>query len=402
VTGDHGSGIAVGEKTETTDGYAARHAGSAAAGRHRRAARLRFGGVIGLVVALAASGVLLLTSNTRHSRGAGGEQTLAEAWPRAKQGTLTGFVPDGPAYSPLYFFDVGTSVGTAPSQDGRYIRLLVRRGDGPPTELHRLPYPDSPQFGGFTFARDTLAWAESTIGPDGRDVTRMWALDRRSGGAPRALTSDTGDVAFFNSDYDSVIAGGRLHWVAVAASQEPVTELRSVALTGGPVSRRDLPGAWAMTRWPWLVSAGAGQAGPTRLHNLESGKLVTVGGPATELDTCSPSWCRALVLAGDGSPSRTDLMRPDGTDRRRIAGATATAALIDVAVLDRFEVLTRAGQDGSPTSSQDLLLYDLKQRRTVLVATAVGMVLCRAGMLWWSTGDNEALAWHVLDLRTLR
>ncbi|HEY2948215.1 MAG TPA: hypothetical protein VGJ53_07425 [Micromonosporaceae bacterium] len=400
MSGDHGFGTALGE---TSDGYAPRHSDSAvpAAGRHRRAARLRAGGLVGLVVALAASGVLLLTSNAR-PRATAGEQTLAEAWPHAKQATLVGFVPDGPAYSPLYFLDTRTSVGTAPSRDGEYIRLLLRGRDGTLRELHRLPYRDSPQFGGFTLAGDTLAWAESTIGPEGSGATRMWAIDLGPGGAPHALTSDTGDVAFFNSDYDTVIADGRLHWVAVAPSQDPVTEARSVALTGGPVTRRDLAGGWAMTRWPWLVSAGAGQAGPTRLHNLVSGQEVTIGGPATELVTCSPSWCRALVLAGDGSPSRTDLVRPDGTDRRRIAGSTTTAALIDVAVLDRFEVLTRAGAEGPPTSSQELLLYDVKQRRTVLVATAVGMVLCRAGVLWWSTGDNEALAWHVLDLRTLR
>jgi hypothetical protein len=358
------------------------------------------GGLVGLGVALAASAVLILTSTAQRSP-AGAEATLARAWPDAKPADIAAFMPDGPAYSPLYFFDTTTSVGTAPSQDGRHIRLLVRAGDGAPRELRRLPYQDSPQFGGFAVAGDTLAWAESTAGADGRGVTRMWAAEWRSGAAPRALASDTGDVAFFNSEYDMVIAADRLHWVAVAPRADPATEVRSVPLAGGPVSKRELVGAWALTGWPWVASAGTGQAGPTQLHNLESKEEITVAAPPTELVTCGNEWCRVLVLAGDGGPSRTDLIRPDGSDRRRMAGATTTAAVIDVAVLGRFEVLTRAGNEGSPTSSQELLLYDVKQKRTVVVATGVGMVLCRGGFLWWSTGDNEALTWHALDLRNL-
>jgi hypothetical protein len=29
------------------------------------------------------------------------------------------------------------------------------------------------------------------------------------------------------------------------------------------------------------------------------------------------------------------------------------------------------------------------------------MALCRGGVLWWSTGNNEATVWHTLDLRSL-
>jgi hypothetical protein len=48
-----------------------------------------------------------------------------------------------------------------------------------------------------------------------------------------------------------------------------------------------------------------------------------------------------------------------------------------------------------------LLLYDLRERRTVLVAKDVGMVLCRGGILWWSIGAAETTGWQALDLRTL-
>jgi hypothetical protein len=34
------------------------------------------------------------------------------------------------------------------------------------------------------------------------------------------------------------------------------------------------------------------------------------------------------------------------------------------------------------------------------VATGVGVVVCRGGVLWWSTGDVDDTVWHALDLRT--
>jgi hypothetical protein len=43
----------------------------------------------------------------------------------------------------------------------------------------------------------------------------------------------------------------------------------------------------------------------------------------------------------------------------------------------------------------------VKRKRTVRVGTGVGMVLARAGVLWWSTGDDTELRWHALDLHTL-
>jgi hypothetical protein len=37
----------------------------------------------------------------------------------------------------------------------------------------------------------------------------------------------------------------------------------------------------------------------------------------------------------------------------------------------------------------------------LLEENAAGLVNTRGGFLWWSTGDNEATVWHVLDLRSL-
>jgi hypothetical protein len=279
---------------------------------------------------------------------------------------------------------------------------LLRAADGSVRELRRLPIDGTPQFGGFVRAGDEVAWAESVSGTDGAARTQLWVANVATGGAARLLTEDTGDVVLFNSEYDMVIAGGRLHWVSVSPRGETATEIRSVPLAGGAVSVRTEPGAWALSAWPWLVSAGSGQTGPVQLRNLDTEQVTTVEAAATELATCGPSWCRVLVLAGDG-PSRIDLMRPDGSDRRRVAGGAATASVIDVALLDRFEVLSQSGGDQSaPISAQQLLLYDLKEKRVVVVADGVGIVQSRGGLLWWSTGENETTAWHTLDLRTLK
>lgn len=49
-----------------------------------------------------------------------------------------------------------------------------------------------------------------------------------------------------------------------------------------------------------------------------------------------------------------------------------------------------------------LWLHDLRDGANVLLDEyATGVVSTRAGYLWWSTGDNEATTWHVLDLRVL-
>ncbi|MEV4760737.1 hypothetical protein AB0J86_37320 [Micromonospora sp. NPDC049559] len=376
--------------------------GERPAGGHPHGRR-RAPGLLGLAVALAAAVALVaLPSAARKPAGTPAPPTVEAAWPGAQRADLPGSLPDGPAYSPVFFLDAHSSLGTAPSPDGRQLRLVRRDADGGVRELRRLPLDRTPQFSGFTRSGDEFAWAESTSDDRGKARTELWAVDLTSGRPPRRVTAETGDVIFFNSRYDLLIEAGRLYWVAVAPGQEPATELRSVPLGGGAVTVRTERGAWALSDWPWLVSAGTGTSGPVRLRDLAARKVLDVDAGPTELVTCSPVWCRAIVLGSDG-PSRIDLMRPDGGDRRRVAGGSATAAVIDVAVLDRFEVLTVADPAGTGrTDSQQLLLYDAASQRTVVVATAAGLVLARGGVLWWSTGDDEALAWHTLDLTTLQ
>jgi hypothetical protein len=369
----------------------------------RRNGRRRIWSLLGLGTALAAATALVVIPTARppgQANQAASMTTVERVWPDAKRADVPAGLPDGPAYSPVFFLDQQASLGTAPSPDGTQLRLVLRSADGAVRELRRLPLAATPQYGGFARSGDDFAWAESTADAEGKGRTEMWATNLRSGQPPRRLTADTGDVVFFNSQYDMVLGAGRLFWAAVAPGREPATEVRSVPLTGGTVSVRTERGAWAMSAWPWLASAGSGVSGPVQLRNLEAGELIDVDAAGTELVNCSPAWCRVLVLAGDG-PSRIDLMRPDGTDRRRIAEGVATASLIDVAVLDRFEVLSLADSQRTVTNTQQLLLYDVRRKQTVVVADGVGLVLCRGGVLWWSTGDSETTAWHTLDLRTL-
>lgn len=325
---------------------------------------------------------------------------LADVWPEARPVTIPGVLPDGMPYTPLYILAGGASLGQAPSPDGRYLRLVARAADGVVRELRRLPIAATPQYVGFVSDGAEVAWAESHAG-SGPGRTEIWAVAPASGKPPRRVTADTGDVVFFNSQYDLVARDGRLHWVAVASSARGGTELRSVPLAGGSVSIRTEAGEWALSAWPWLVSAGSGQSGPVRLRNLDTGRERTVPVTPTELVNCSPTWCRVLVLP-DGAPTRLELMRVDGSQRRKVAGGTAASAVMDVALLDRFEVLSMTDARTAALTEQRLMLYDIAGDRMVVAAERAGSVLARDGALWWSTGVDETSSWQVLDLRALR
>ena len=46
-------------------------------------------------------------------------------------------------------------------------------------------------------------------------------------------------------------------------------------------------------------------------------------------------------------------------------------------------------------------LQPIIQSRTVDLHPAVTGAFTRGGVLWWSTGDQDSLVWHTLDLRTI-
>jgi hypothetical protein len=349
----------------------------------------------GLTVALAAGTALLVYAPDKPEQDPAARVGVAEAWPEAQRAELPGNLRDGPIFHPGIFLDARTSIGTAPSPDGGSQRLLVRNADESVRELRRRPLAGNPEFGAFALDGDDVVWTESADG----SAMQIWTA-KTTGGPARRLTADTGNAVFFGSQWDLVIAEGRVHWAAAAPEGKPVTEIRSVPLTGGPVAVREEPGTWALTAWPWLTDGGGDQAGTTRLRNMATNRDTSVQTTGPELITCAAVWCRVLVMNGDGL-ARIDLMHPDGTARRRVAGSTAGAAVADVAVLDRFEILSETAPDSDLTGTSGLLVHDIKTGRTIDVSPAVDGVFSRAGVLWWATGDQDSLVWHTVDLRTV-
>ncbi|MDG4820513.1 hypothetical protein O7635_01430 [Asanoa sp. WMMD1127] len=349
--------------------------------------------VLALVGALVATGALVAQTPEGPRAPQPPPPGVGTVWPQAQRANVPGVLADGASYNPAFFVDARVSAGTAVDANGKTVRLLLRAADGTVRVLRRLPASVGPQFEAFALVGNQLVWAET----DGTAQTTLWRADL-SGGAPRTITDDTGWATFAGSDYDLVARADRLFWTATAPGDQPATEVRSVPVDGGPVEVRTEPGEWTLSRWPWLVTRGGG--GP-RLRSLDTAATIEVDAGRDRPGQCAPTWCRVYVLSADG-PAQTELMRPDGSERLRIAEDGATASIVDVAPLDRFEVLSKDSSAlGAALGGQELLVYDLESRRTILVAAAATSVSYRSGVLWWSTNSLGVLSWHTLDLRTV-
>jgi hypothetical protein len=343
---------------------------------------------ITLGVALLAAGALLaggVPEQPSAPVAAVGRPAAEQEWPAAARADLRDLTVE-----PLLFLDATTAVGQV--TDGDFVRLLVE-GDGIARELRSLPAADDPRFEAMTVSGDELIWAESS---SARPV-EIWAV-RRAGGDARLVTADTGNTLFYGNQYDLVVADGRVHWVA--GEGEDSTQIRSVALTGGDVDVREETGRWSLSAWPWLTDDTGAQSGEVRLRELTTGREVRVPFSGAEWGMCAPAWCRVMVMNGEGLV-RIDVMRPDGSDRRRVAGKDTQAAVSDVAVLDRFEILSEPGPDFDLTGTAALVVHDLTTGRTVTLSAAADLAATKDGVLWWSTGAREAAVWHTLDLRTI-
>jgi hypothetical protein len=366
-------------------------------GRHRRTP-LRIGGVAGLIVALAAAFRLLLLPQP-HAPGT--DWTLKEAYPKASVVDVPGYVDGDWAYQPLLFLDARTSLGTAIPSSGGQTSLVILGADGKTRTVRTLGETEAPQFGGFTVGDGRIAWLEQTAGTDGQGDAAIWTANRDGSGA-HVLTHDVGDFAFFNSQYDLIIRDGKVFWIAATPGDALSTEIRSIPVDGGRVSVRRLDGGWQAAGGDWLVSAMTGGGGATALVNWTTGRRESIPNQSSELVSCSAVLCRVLVLGGDGGATRIDVMKPDGSDRHRSASGSVTASLVDVALLDRWEVYSRQGSGAAALATQQVLLYDVKERRTINIADGAGQIMGRDGFVWWGTGTGDYVMWHVLDLHSLR
>jgi hypothetical protein len=345
----------------------------------------------GLATALAAGGVLLFTPAPRPEPP--GPQPAALVWPAARRAVLPADLPDGTAFTPETFADARTAVGTAPTPDGKFLRLLVRQGGGTLRELRRLPMTGNPSVAAVAAEGTVLAWVENAA-----DAMRVWTADLAGKAAARQLTADTGAARFYQSQYDLLIAEGRVHWAGDAP--DGGTEIRSVALAGGPVAVRTEPGTWQLSAWPWLVDGVAAASGATTLRNLTTRQDVRVAAPDRSVTNCSPTWCRVVSFDDDGFP-RIELMHPDGSQRREVATGEVETQLADVAIMDRFEVYAKVDANATLTGNAQILLYEIATRRTVEISPDASGVEFHAGVLWWTTGTQESFVRHALDLRTI-
>jgi hypothetical protein len=345
-----------------------------------------------LAAALLISGVLLAAPSTGHAQ-APPPLTAAQVWPHASRSAIPAGLADGTAYEPILFLDAQTSVGTAPSRDGKSLRLLLRRSDGTMRQLRSAPASLDPSFSVATIAGSVLVWVAGT-----RRGQELWSAGLGAGAAPRRLTADLGDARFYQSQYDLVIADGRVHWVA--AGVRDVTELRSVALAGGPVEVRVQPGVWALSAWPWIVDGVTAAAGASRLLNLTTGQVLIAPSSNRGVTACGPVWCQLVSLTKTGD-SRIEVLHPDGSVRATAAEGTAETVIADPVVLDRFEVFSQQTGTSDLTGDVQLMAYDVRTRSLVEVSPDAFAVSYRAGVLWWSAGSQQSFVRHALDLRTV-
>ncbi len=360
---------------------------------------------LGLTAGLAVIGLLLALPAPPRPAGAtasaapspSGPPTLASVWPAAKPFPIPASFPDGSAYTPTLVVDAGTSIGTVASPDGQRTDLAVVPANGPPRVLQSQSVSDGGSYDGITVTADRIYWMH-TLSDSAKAHVTLWSAGR-SGGPATEVTADTGAPVFYGSRYDVQQVGDRLYWAAARPDHPDQTELRSVALTGGPVAVRGLDGAWALSAWPWLVTAPGAAGTPMRLQNLGTGAVTAVTVPPSTQATCSPTWCRAVPDNGGGT--ETDLLRPDGSDLRVIDDSGAAAIDSDVALLDRFEVLMTITSSNARITVSRLALYDIKAKRSVVVDKAATNAGGRGDFIWWATGDNETMTWHGLDLRHL-
>ncbi|GAA4420275.1 hypothetical protein GCM10023148_20040 [Actinokineospora soli] len=301
--------------------------------------------------------------------------------------TTPGNLPDGTPYTPLAFLDDGATLGVA--QDAATLKLLLRPPGAPPVTLRALPVAGSPRIIGLTATARATVWAEADA-VDTTGVARIWRAGPR-GEDPTLLTTDTGKLVATESTHDVEQLDDKACW---AATLPTTTEIRCVPLSGGPVSKTPLRGVYALAGWPWATESEIEKPGSTHLVDVTTGERRTVRGEAVELIDCTAAWCRVQVLR-QGGTAHLDLLHPSGAPRLRV-GPGLRPAVPDVVLHDRYAPLFRATPDG-----EVLCVHDTATNRLVDIATGTGTVLAGGSKLWWSTGANTALTWHVLDLTTL-
>jgi hypothetical protein len=356
----------------------------------------------GIVAAVGAVATLLALpppAERAVSPAAGEPRTLAARWPAATLVRLTERLPDGASYDPRLVLDADRSVGLLAGSDGGSAALVLRSAADAdhPRILQVLPRTGSAVVDAVARSTDRLYWMLSAPDAQGLAVDVLWVADL-AGGPARQVSADVGRVAVRGSQYDLQVLDDRVVWMA-ATPFSATSQLRWVGLAGGPVQARDLDGIYTLSAWPWLTS-DTGRSDPTTaLVSAQTGERRTVAAPAaTDQIACTPTWCR--VTSPGAGHATVALMRPDGTGRQVATTRGEEPATVDVALVDRFEVLVTA-LPGRMAARESLTLYDLATGRHTMVALVVSRT-ARDGWLWWATSDGDTTTWQLLDLHQLR
>lgn len=325
-----------------------------------------------------------------------GPPRLADTWPSAKPISIVTAQPDGSSLQPLLVLDGPTVVGLASSADLTSSRLVIRSADGSirPLRTWTGAQPVS-TVAAIVAAAGTLYWLERAGDEGGNSLVTLWRTEL-AGGQPQQLAAEPTDLLYYNSRYDLQVVDGLIVWAVL--SPQGGTEIHSLPIGGGAIAVRALERRYALSAWPWVTSSIGGIPGDVELLNLSSGERRTVAAGLDELVDCTPVWCRVTTLINQRRALTFELERIDGSQRIK---TKLTPINNDIALLDRFEVLASV-DDARPESGQSLWLLDLDTGRQVLLENnASASTGSRGPFLWWSTGDNETVVWHILDLRQL-
>jgi hypothetical protein len=313
--------------------------------------------------------------------------------------TMPSLLEDGTSYAMRYIVDANRTIGVAAAADGSEFAVVVVDGDRIVARLRDLPSEDAPFFDAFVLSEGSIYWTETTIGPDGTDVTQLWAaaVAAEGVGEARLVVPDMGFAVLSGSAYDVIVADGMITWAAVAGANQPETLVRSVPMAGGDITENAWPGAWRQIARPWLAS---NTSGGTILLNQSTGEQVTVPGSDVAATRCAPDRCRVTVTSA-GDNVRLELVAPDGAERIRVAGPRTKFAGVDPLALGRCELLDEIGGALAPGDMR-LMVYDSTSGTTAEVETGPeSFVNVRDGWAWWLAGDVSAPIWHVLNLASL-
>jgi hypothetical protein len=352
--------------------------------------------------------VVPISSGAAAKPASAGPMRLADRWPKARLVSVEATLPDGDSYTPAAFVGA-VSVGTAVNPAQTIERLVIRDPAGAISTVRQLTVDSGLLFVGIVVNDGQLYWLETGQDVNGGPATDAWTVPI-AGGVPRRLSTDDQAAMYVGSSFDTQVVDGRLYWLGSPGSD---TQLHSVAVTGGPESVQPLDNGYAMTAWPWVTTANDGNPGPAQMRNLVTGASYMINAGPQDILSCTPTWCLLSQLSNEDQTITSYLQRADGTGRRPLGDATMTPVNVDSVLLNRYEILSiPVGSQQATTTTEQMWLCDVSAKpgssgvlcgkddpgMTLLAGASSGTFGYAGSVIWWSTGDNETLTWHALDL----